>query len=87
MLHAVEGLEEERELVVGDAVGGLGAVGEPLYARERQRHERPQTAAPRSRAGCLLVWREERGAFSSESKQERVDLCGTARASLGEPAR
>ena len=39
MLHAIEGLEEERELVVGDAVGGLGAVGEPLYARERQRHE------------------------------------------------
>ena len=39
MLHAVEGLEEERELVVGDAVGGLCAVGEPLYARERQRHE------------------------------------------------
>jgi len=37
--EAVEGLEEEPKLVVGDAVGGLGAFGVPLDARERQRHE------------------------------------------------
>ena len=37
--EAVEGLEEEPKLVVGDAVCGLGAFGVPLDARERQRHE------------------------------------------------
>ncbi|WVZ53746.1 hypothetical protein U9M48_004647 [Paspalum notatum var. saurae] len=36
--EAVEGGEEERELVVGHGVGGLGAVGEPVDARERERH-------------------------------------------------
>jgi hypothetical protein len=37
--EAVEGLEQEVELVGGDAVGGLGAVGEAVHTRERQRHE------------------------------------------------
>jgi hypothetical protein len=37
--EAVEGLEQQLELVVGDAVGGLGAVGEAVDARERERHD------------------------------------------------
>jgi hypothetical protein len=37
--EAVEGLEQELKLVVGDAVSGLGAVGEAVDARERERHE------------------------------------------------
>ena len=37
--EAVEGLPERLEPVAGDVVGGLGAVGEALDARERERHE------------------------------------------------
>ena len=52
--EAVQGLEEEPKLVVGDAVGGLGAFGVPLDARERQRHEldaRRRGGAQRREAG------------------------------------
>ena len=52
--EAVQGLEEEPKLVVGDVVGRLGAVGEPLDSRERQRHEldaRRRGGAQRREAG------------------------------------
>ena len=52
--QVVEGLPVELPVLAGDVVRGLGAVGEPLDARKRERdevHERRRGGAQRREAG------------------------------------